>query len=562
MPSKRFFWLALSLIAAFFFALTALHPLDETAYTVNDDARVHLFWVQRFIEPELFPGDLIADYFQSVAPLGFTLLYKIFALGKINPFIVAKFLPICLILITTFYCFEVVQKIFPIPFAGFVSSLLLNQNLFLRDDIYSSTPRAFFYPLFLAFLFYLLSNSTLGTLIVICLQGLFYPHTLLISSLTILLITLNNFNKSQPKIFKSYVFYLILSIFIILLYSLKINNFGPVITVKEARTMAEFLPNGRSNFFTDNPLEFWLFGERSGVLPQEWPYTLAFSFGCLIPLLKKYPQRFPLVSKIKDSLGIFLPIILASILMFILAHLLLFKLHLPSRYTQHTIRLTLALADGIVIAVLLDSFLKWITNKIYQPHLINLIKLVSIIVLIILLIFPSFAASKYPERLSFVTGKAPKLYEFLKQQPKTIMIASLTSEADFIPTFAQRSVLTSEEYAIPYHTGYYNQIRQRTKDLIHVQYTQNQENIKTFIEQYKIDFWLLDKQSFTPEYIANNPWLMQFPPEVTIALENLNKSRIPVLQKMEKLCPILEDNHFLLLDSNCLIKNLDVATGS
>ena len=554
MPSKRLFWLILSIIAALTFALTALNYQYQTPYTVNDDTRVHLFWMVRFIDPELFPKDLIADYFQSIAPSGFSFLYKIFALFKINPFIVGNFLPIFLILITTFYCFEVVQKIFPVPFAGFIATLLLNQNLFLRDDIYSSTPRAFIYPLFLAFLYYLLKSSLLGTLITIAFQGLFYPHTLLISGLILLIRIFRKENNLIKLDKENYIYYftsLLLALLIMIPYALKISDFGPVITAKEAIKLPEFSPSGRSNFFVDNPLEFWLYGERSGILPQEWKYTLAFSFGCFIPILKQYPYRFPLITKVNSQVWILVQLLLASVVMFILAHILLFKLHLPSRYTQHTIRITLALADGIVITVLLNSFWGWLQRKsINKP----ILKLLGLSALICLIIFPSYAASQYPERLSYVTGKSPEIYSFLKEQPKNSVIASLTSEANFIPTFAQRSVLTGEEYAIPYHTGYYSQIRQRTKDLIRAQYSPKLEEIKTFIKQYKIDFWLLDKQSFTPKYIANNSWLMQFQPSANQAREMMTQSKIPVLEKISKQCAVLEEKDLVLVPTHCIEK--------
>ena len=62
-------------------------------------------------------------------------------------------------------------------------------------------------------------------------------------------------------------------------------------------------------------------------------------------------------------------------------------------------------------------------------------------------------------------GTATTLYEFFQKQPKDIMIASLSLEADNLPTFAQRSVLVSREYAIPYHMGFYRPFRQRVIDL-------------------------------------------------------------------------------------------------
>jgi len=52
---------------------------------VQDDARQHVFWMQRFLDPALFPRDLIADYFQSVAPAGYTAIYQMMAGVGINP---------------------------------------------------------------------------------------------------------------------------------------------------------------------------------------------------------------------------------------------------------------------------------------------------------------------------------------------------------------------------------------------------------------------------------------------------------------------------------------------
>ena len=35
-----------------------------------------------------------------------------------------------------------------------MATLMFNQNIWRKDDLVSATPRAFIYPLFLAFLFY------------------------------------------------------------------------------------------------------------------------------------------------------------------------------------------------------------------------------------------------------------------------------------------------------------------------------------------------------------------------------------------------------------------------
>lgn len=173
--SQVMFWLSLSLTFAFIYSLLGLREAFSGEYVVQDDARQHVFWMQRFLDPQLFPNDLIANYFQSVAPAGYTAIYQVMAGLGINPWLLNKLLPPVLGLITTGYCFGVCLKLLPLPAAGFIATLLLNQSLWMKDDLVSATPRAFVYPLFLAFLYYLLRRSLLLMCVAIALLGLFYP---------------------------------------------------------------------------------------------------------------------------------------------------------------------------------------------------------------------------------------------------------------------------------------------------------------------------------------------------------------------------------------------------
>ncbi len=149
--SHKIFWLSLSLTFATIYSLGALQQAFSGEYVVQDDARQHVFWMGRFLDPELFPNDLIADYFQSVAPRGYKTFYWLFAKLGIAPIFLNKLLPLGLSLVTAAYCFGVCFQILPIPVAGFLASILLSQNIWYQDDIVSGTPRAFLYPLFREF---------------------------------------------------------------------------------------------------------------------------------------------------------------------------------------------------------------------------------------------------------------------------------------------------------------------------------------------------------------------------------------------------------------------------
>ena len=63
--------LSISLGFAVFCCYLALREGFSSQWVVQDDARQHVFWMLRYLDPQLFPDDLIADYFQSVAPVGY-----------------------------------------------------------------------------------------------------------------------------------------------------------------------------------------------------------------------------------------------------------------------------------------------------------------------------------------------------------------------------------------------------------------------------------------------------------------------------------------------------------
>ena len=134
------FWLGLSLAVSLGYAVLALEDPLSQPYVIQDDARQYLFWMQRSLDPALFPNDLIANYFQSVTPLGYKALYGgAIALG-LHPFQFNIVLPTILGLIATQYLFRLTFAILPIPFTAWIASVAFNQTLWMKDDLVSATP--------------------------------------------------------------------------------------------------------------------------------------------------------------------------------------------------------------------------------------------------------------------------------------------------------------------------------------------------------------------------------------------------------------------------------------
>ncbi|MGB3403600.1 MAG: hypothetical protein WBA77_13010 [Microcoleaceae cyanobacterium] len=548
-------WLSLSLLVAILYGIESIYYALNHPEIIQDDARHHIIWMRRFIDPELFPNDLIADYFRSVAPWGFTTLYWILAKVGIDPVFAGKIIPAILAIVITYYGFKLSLKFLPLPIHGFITTLLLNQALWMEDDIISATPRAFIYPLFIAFLYYLIEKNIFAVLLIIALQGLFYPQFVLIY---LCLLTIRLVDQTSDKFrWQALLFGIIVSGIILIPYRISSNEFGPIITVAEAKLLPTFnlidREWGRNIFFPNNPLIYWLLSPRSGLLFLGLLPPLALT-GIALPFFLKRKEQFPLIHQVSEHIIILKQILLTSVGLFCLSHLFLFQLHFPNRYIYHSVRVTLVLAAGVTLTLVLDQQYRYWKQKIQMgmspKQWIKFGVVFSLgLILIILPFFPPIATS---QRL-YRTGNAPEIYQFLLTQPKDSLVASISEEADYIPTFAQRSTLVSLEYSMPYHSGYYTPLRQRTIDLIQAQYSTNWQTIRQFIQKYSIDFWLLDRQAFTEDYIQDQKLIRDVDQEKAVQTQ-LQQGQIPVLSIAIESCSIIQTDRHILLKASCIEK--------
>ena len=549
------FFLILSLTFAALYGFLGIKQGFSGEYIVQDDARQHLFWMQRFADPDLFPNDLIADFYQSIAPAGYVTLYKLVAWIGVNPLVFSKLLPTLLGIITAGYCFGVCLEIIPVPAAAFTASLLLSQNLWMQDTLISGTASAFLHPLLVAFLYYFIRKKILPMGIVIVLFGLFYPTYILICS-GILILQLMRWKEGGIRFSKSRQDYLICTVgliiaFLVLLpYALQASEFGPIITAAEARKLPEFQAGARASFFHDgDPWRFWFNANRTGIRVTSALMPPLVYGGLLLPFFLYFSRYFPLAQHINRKIVVLLQLTVSSLTVFFIAHALIFKLFLPSRYTQHSLRIVIVLAAGIALTLLLDAIFQWAKNiSIRQVLAIGL----TLLLATILIFYPLFL-QEFPWT-GYRVGKEPELYQFLSVQPKDILIASLDEEINYLPTFSGRSILAGSEYALPYHLGYYSQIRQRAVDLIRAQYSSDLADVKDFVQKYGVDLWLLNKSAFTPEYLAKQKWISPYQPATKEAIASLQFGNIPILSKLMNRCSVFKSNDLVVLSTECLVE--------
>ncbi|MEG4580342.1 hypothetical protein QUA71_12105 [Microcoleus sp. MON1_C5] len=555
--SHTIFWLTLSLTFAALYAVLGLKQAFRAEYMVQDDARQHVFWMMRFVDPELFPNDFIANYFQSVAPAGYSTLYKLAATVGIHPLFFHKILPLFLGLISTYYCFGLCLEMLPVPMTGFIASLLLNQHMWMTDDLASTTARAFIYPIFLAFLYYLSRSSLLPCLGAIALIGLFYPPYALVAA-GILVLRLLCWKNGGLRLSGDRTNYLFCStglgvIFLVMLpYALDKSEFGPTYTAAEAKQMAEFVPSGRNAFFRPNPKDYWLTGRGSGMFPKSLFTPVTHCVGLLFPLLVFLRSAFPLANQIQSKIWLLLQLFLASSAMFFAAHATIFKLYQPGRYTAYSLRFIVVLITAITLTLIIDAVGHWASKTATIVDIKNLVALITTAIIAIAVVLYPCLVQKFPT-VGYVEGKMSGLYKFFEQQPKDILIASIAAETDHLPTFSQRSVLVAKEYAVPYQKGYYSKYRQRLNDLIRAQYTPERAILQNFINQYGVDFWLLDRHALSLQYVKDDGWLNQFDstPEAMLSLQ---QGKIPALASAITSCTVFQNEILVVLEAYCIVK--------
>jgi hypothetical protein len=547
-------WLVLSLAFAAYYALLGMRQAFQSEYVVQDDAREYVFWMQRFIDPGLFPNDLIAEYFRSITPPGYAAVYQFMAQFGIDPLTFSKILPLLLSLTLTVYGFKVSLQLFPVPAAGFVAMQLLNQGLWLREDLAAAAPRSFATPLLLAFLHYLLRGSWKAIALIIILQALLYP-LLLFLSLGILAVRLAHWKNWLPRFTRQSLltFALItgLGILAFLPYVISSSEFAPTVTAAQARTMPELWAGGRHPFHHPNPWFFWLFGSNSGIVPRFVPPLVWLGF--LMPWLMKKSDRFPLTSLINPEIKILPQMAAVALWLYFAAHAVILKLFFPTRYTGHAWRIAIALTAGITLILLLDLALRTCEqNRSFQRFAVLSLTLGLTIAVVF---YPAFF--RHFPRAGYIVSRETALYEFFQQQPKNIVIASLADETSNVPTFTGRSILLSREYALPFHLGYYDRIRERAIDLLGAQYSEDLSQVQQVIQKYKIDFWVIHRNAFKPTYLTTNykSWLKSFQPAFTQALTTLEQNKTPALAKVPRKCRVLRTQQLIVLKADCIAKS-------
>jgi hypothetical protein len=472
-------WLLLAIVVGLVFAVRTSWPALSGPLVVHDDVRQHIFWVPRLHDPALFPNDPMADYYQAQSPPGVRAVYWLATLA-VDAIVASKVLPLLLTVALAGAGFALGRVLWARDDAAALGAILLAWSAWQYDDVASATPRAFALPLLAAQFAALASGRLRLALGVLVATALFYPLSCAVMTVTTGLWLVWHGTKRGARAAVLDLLWLgaatVVAGLIILASQHDTSPFGPTVTAEQARTQSEFQPGGRSSYFIPDPYKFWIESTRSGLAlaPEDaWlgglpaltiPFLLAACLGGWLPLGRVGWAARP---TIPHRGALLVAVLASSLLLFGAAHLLLFALYLPARHVQFTLPIVWALAGGLFWTLLGQR----LTGRAGTAHLFVLGGVALLIV------------HAPPVGSFYVAGQHPAIYAYLRTTPPATRVAALPADSSILPLFGQRPVVASFEHALPYHRGYYEPLRARTRALQDPYYGSEVESLVAMIDE-------------------------------------------------------------------------------
>ncbi|MEZ5647522.1 MAG: hypothetical protein R3E60_00840 [Alphaproteobacteria bacterium] len=380
-------WLLLTFAFTAIIGAKSLWEAYAAPYVVQDDARQFIFWMAKWRHPALFKNDMVAEYFESVSPHGFSAIYWIADRLGFDPVTASKLFPPALMFLLAWLAFRFAMRIFPSPLAAFVAASTTTLFMSLNDIVFSATPRAFAVPFFLAFLLFLLRKSVGGVVLMIGLMASFYPQIALVAVGTLCLSPVIWTRKNGQGGFAIDLSRQRLTMVgagtamglgLLFLFAFDSSTFGPSVTLAQARQWPAFGPGGRTEIFLPDGSVPILCDGRTGFLPREWGCVLAPTVLSLIHVVLVYLIPLWLVwlahrSKLRlrpQPESLILVTVLAAIsFLYALAYVVMFDLHLPGRYSAVALRATGPLAFGLGLFLCWTYVARWAGSELPRGRL-------------------------------------------------------------------------------------------------------------------------------------------------------------------------------------------------
>ena len=485
------------------------HPPGVDLVVFDDDARQHVYWTARFQDPTLFRDDLLTSFISSPVfdPPGYRLLYQL-GVQFMDPLPFSQLLSLALLLISLWLLHRLSAHVIPDPRGrAFLLGLFLFFSLY---DVSGGFPRSFAFPLLLLFLVLREKRAFVWAASTILIQAVLYPPILL-NSLALAGWDLFRRFIQGPRHKKWILDLLFLAAVIAVVAWLLGSVYGPgdreipgrQVTLQEAREMPEFHPGGRSVFFRDNPAAFLLIG-RSGIGAIH-----LIGFAIILATMGIVAGR-----KALRVQSVSVHLCCTSLVLFALAHLLLFRLYLPIRYTEYTLPLAFMLAIAASTGGFLDAgkpiwararsalglgrMPRWLGWGLFAA------------VLFVYVFLQGHVICRFDTQVVALEPADLEMLAFLKTLPKESLVAGHPVDMDNVPLLSRRRVLANRELSLPWYTKYYRQVRQRVMDMLGVYYARDWKEVDEFVKRYGVGALVVQRAHFQPSFLRESIYFEPF----------------------------------------------------
>ena len=457
------------------------------------DARALALAAYRFHGGTLFARDLGID---AAAKYGTPLWSAIYWLGTLltDPVMVSKLLPFALLAVVVWQGYALGRSMGG-PLTGALCVLTLVHCTFVWNRLVGGHARGFGFPLTIALLRYAIEGREHRALLVLVLQGLAYPSSLLCAGPAYVIS-----RRDRASVLRAIAATTIgvACAGVALWHDPKL---GGAPTYAQAAGLRQMQALGAQPYY---PLPPFLVMLR-GLLPQPFradggwwqgfsfaPWVLLAVFGVcmLVHARDRMWQR--------GGAAILLALPITGIAAGVVAHVLAYRLYLPDRMVQQAWYPAALL--GLPLAVLAVAKVRMEARRLV---------LVAIAYAVLLFAVGGDGLVAVDNLTPVHRYDSPAI-RFVGTLPERVLVATHPERSTYVQLFAKRSVLFSAALNVPFLYEYALELDRRMEAFYRAYYAVTPPDVVALRTRYGVDYLIVDKRDFGPDALKRSryfePW--------------------------------------------------------
>ena len=317
--------------------------------------------------------------------------------------------------------------------------------------------------------------------------------------------------------------------------------------------MPEFARGGLVDVLQRSAYSYWISSNRTGLdlrgtdplfgnIPLLGEYAV---LALVLPALVLLRWRGWRIADLQPRTRILVELLGISFGLFLLAHLLLFRLYLPSRYVKYSLPLVLAVAAGVGLYLLVEA----LASRFGPNRRTLIVSAAALVVAGLLVIRPG----RYNAELQ--RDARPAITTYLASLPKESVIAAPPGLADALPYFTQRPIVASRSHTFVWAEGYYLLARTRLLDLIDAYYATRLDQLAPFLDRYTVHTVLVDRRAFaraTAHPLWSSSGAARYEPYSSRVVARISATARFILLEAIPRCATRDDGVVAVLPAACL----------